>query len=81
MQKTVNGLRLLTIFAKRSILDCWHGSEYASAFENFFAERKPDFDKNAKSDFGKYLNFLLNIKKQASKGSLKHSVLRMSSIT
>ena len=28
--KMVNGWKLLTIFAKHSILDYWHGSEYAS---------------------------------------------------
>ena len=26
--KIVNGLKPLTIFAKRSILDVWHGCEY-----------------------------------------------------
>ena len=29
--KVVNGWKLLIIFAKRSILDVWQGSEYASA--------------------------------------------------
>ena len=28
--KIVNGFQLLTIFTKRSILDVWHGSKYAS---------------------------------------------------
>ena len=28
--KIVNGFQLLTIFTKRSILDVWQGSKYAS---------------------------------------------------
>ena len=31
--KIVNGWNLLTIFAKRSILDVWQGSKYASTIE------------------------------------------------
>ena len=30
-EKVVDGFELLTIFAKRSILDAWEGSEYGSA--------------------------------------------------
>ena len=30
LQKIVNGLKLLIIFAKRSILDVWQGSKYTS---------------------------------------------------
>ena len=30
--KIVNGFQLLTIFAKRSILGIWQGSEYASVY-------------------------------------------------
>ena len=31
--KIVNGIKALTIFAKCSILDVWHGSEYASVLK------------------------------------------------
>ena len=34
--KIVNGLQPLPIFAKRSILDDWQGSEYHSEFFNLF---------------------------------------------
>ena len=32
--KIVNGYKLLTIFTKRSILDVWQGSEYASGIDD-----------------------------------------------
>ena len=36
-EKIVEDFELLTIFAKRSILDVWQGSEYASAAETHFS--------------------------------------------
>ena len=39
-EKVVDGFELLTIFAKRSILDIWHGSEYGSAVDNYSSLRK-----------------------------------------
>ena len=33
--KIVNGYQLLTIFTKRSILDIWQGSEYASSIMTY----------------------------------------------
>ena len=35
-EKIVDGFELLTIFAKRSILDVWQASEYGSAADTYF---------------------------------------------
>ena len=35
-EKVVEGFQPLTIFGKRSILDVWQGSEYASDAETYF---------------------------------------------
>ena len=39
-EKVVDGFELLTIFAKRSILDIWRGSEYNSAVDKYSSLRK-----------------------------------------
>ena len=44
--KIVNGWKPLTIFAKRSILDTYQGSEYASATSNFKTIWKVWHNKN-----------------------------------
>ena len=35
-EKIVEGFQLLTIFAKRSVLDVWQGSEYTSDADAYF---------------------------------------------
>ena len=46
--KTVNGVKLLIIFAKRSILDVWQGCEYASllvkSFDNVWQVNRSGHD-------------------------------------
>ena len=44
-EKIVNGLKPLTIFAKRSILDVWQGSGYASGVKSSEAQKASIFTK------------------------------------
>ena len=39
-EKNIEDFEPLTIFAKRSILDAWQGSEYASDADAYFGLRK-----------------------------------------
>ena len=41
--KIINGCQPLNIFAQRSTLDVWLGSEYASAFPNLSLVRSTDY--------------------------------------
>ena len=40
LEKIVEGFEPLSIFAKRSMLDVWHGSEYVSAAGTHFSVAK-----------------------------------------